>query len=110
MSAWQGKTRGGVLGYKIFILIIKYSGLSFAYFLLYFVVAYFMVASSGAFKWIFKFYHLTLGKNKIKSFFCVYRNYYLFANLRTTPEFSSLLSAAKQCRDNFLAERTRGPH
>lgn len=34
----------------------------------------------------------------------------LLAKLRTTPEFSSLLSAAKQCRDNFLAERTQGPH
>jgi predicted LPLAT superfamily acyltransferase len=81
MSSWKGKTRGGVLGYKIFILIIKYFGLSFAYFLLYFVVAYFMITSSKAFTWIFRFYHKTLRKNVFISFTYVYRNYYLFGQI-----------------------------
>ena len=81
MSSWKGKTRGGVLGYKIFILILKYFGLSFAYFLLYFVVAYFMIASFKAFRWIYRFYHETLGKNSLRSFACVYRNYYLFGQI-----------------------------
>lgn len=81
MSSWKGKTRGGVLGYKIFILILKYFGLSFAYFLLYFVVAYFMIASSKAFTWIYGFFHEALGKNRLRSFICVYRNYYLFGQI-----------------------------
>lgn len=81
MSSWKGKTRGGVLGYKIFILILKYFGLSFAYFLLYFVAAYFMIASSKAFTWIYRFYHEMLGKNKLRSFASVYRNYYLFGEI-----------------------------
>ena len=52
-------------------------------------------------------------KSAVDHNYCAYADLQsspLLANLRTTPEFSSLLSAAKQCRNNFLAERTRGPH
>ncbi len=52
-------------------------------------------------------------KSAVEQNYCAYSALQLspmLANLRATPEFISLLSAAKQCRDNFLAERTRGPH
>jgi hypothetical protein len=42
--------------------------------------------------------------------FCAYsglQNDSLFASLRGTPEFAELLSAAKQCRDDFLAQRSQ---
>ena len=38
MSKWSGRTKGFVLGYQIFIFIIKRLGVPVAYFLLYFVV------------------------------------------------------------------------
>ena len=52
-------------------------------------------------------------KSAVDHNYCAYSALQLspmLAKLRATPEFSSLLSAAKQCRDNFLAERTQGPH
>jgi hypothetical protein len=30
--------------------------------------------------------------------------------LRGTPEFTGLLSAAKQCRDDFLSQRSQAAH
>ena len=37
----KAKPRGGTVGYKIFITVLKYLGLPFAYFLLRFVAFYF---------------------------------------------------------------------
>ncbi len=81
MSSWEGKTRGGVLGYKIFVWTLKYFGISFAYFLLYFVVSYFVFSSGKAFKAIFCYFHKILGYGIFRSFISVYRNYYLFGQV-----------------------------
>ena len=81
MRSWQGKTRGGVLGYRIFVWTLKYLGLTFAYFLLYFVVTYYIFASRKAFLIIFRFYHTILKFHWWKSLFSVYRNYYNFGQV-----------------------------
>lgn len=81
MSSWEGKTRGGVLGYKIFVWSLKYLGLSFAYLLLRFVVIYFLLASGKAFKAIFQFYRQRMSYNRIKSLINVYRNYNMFGQI-----------------------------
>ena len=52
-------------------------------------------------------------KSSIAGHFCAYvglQNDSAWAKLRGTPEFRELLSAAKQCRDNFLAERSQPAH
>jgi predicted LPLAT superfamily acyltransferase len=81
MSSWEGKTRGGILGYKIFVLTLKYPGLRFAYFLLSIVVIYFVATSGKAFNAIFYFYHEVMKYNIVKAFFSIYRNYYLFGQI-----------------------------
>jgi len=81
MSSWEGKTRGGVLGYKIFIWILKKPGISFAYFFLRFVVLYFVFTSGKAFSSIFDYFHKIHKYNKIKSFISVFRNYYIFGQV-----------------------------
>ncbi|MCX6268088.1 MAG: lipid A biosynthesis acyltransferase [Bacteroidetes bacterium] len=81
MSSWKGKTRGGVLGYKIFVWTLKYLGLQFAYFLLSFVVIYFVAASGHAFHAIFNFYHQIMKYNRAKAFFSIYRNYFMFGQI-----------------------------
>ena len=81
MSSWEGKTRGGVLGYKIFVWTLKYLGLSFAYFLLSFVVIYFVITSGKAFKAIFNFYREMMNYSRIKAFFSIYLNYYMFGQI-----------------------------
>jgi eukaryotic-like serine/threonine-protein kinase len=49
-------------------------------------------------------------KSSIGGHFCAYtglQNDSAWAKLRGTPEFAGLLSAAKQCRDDFISERSR---
>ncbi len=56
---------------------------------------------------------LRLLKSSIAGHFCAYKGLQtepLFASLRSSPEFTQLLSAAKQCRDDFLAERSQAAH
>ncbi|MEI6883178.1 MAG: lipid biosynthesis B12-binding/radical SAM protein [Bacteroidota bacterium] len=81
MGSWEGKTRGGVLGYQIFVWTLRNLGISFAYFLLIFVVSYFMLSSGKAFKAIFSYFRERMNYGKLKSFFSVYRNYYVFGQI-----------------------------
>ena len=77
MSSWEGKSRGSVLGYRIFVWSIMHLGLNFAYFLLTFVSAYFVFASKKAFGSMFYYFHVRLNQNRFRSFISIYRNYYL---------------------------------
>jgi hypothetical protein len=52
-------------------------------------------------------------KSSIAGHFCAYtglQNDSAWAKLRGTPEFAELLSAAKQCRDDFLSQRSQAAH
>jgi hypothetical protein len=52
-------------------------------------------------------------KSSIAGHYCAYtglQNDSMWTKLRGTPVFAELLAAAKQCRDNFLAERSRAAH
>lgn len=81
MPSWKGQTRGGVLGYKIFVWTLKHLGISFAYFLLYFVVTYFIFASGKAFGSLYRYFRHIQGYNRIRSLFSIYRNYYIFGQV-----------------------------
>jgi predicted LPLAT superfamily acyltransferase len=81
VTAWQGKTRGGIAGYKIFIGVLKFFGLSFAYLLLRFVALYFLFFSPKSFKNIYRFYRIRRGYGIFRSFIFVYRNYYAFGQV-----------------------------
>ena len=52
-------------------------------------------------------------KSAIAGHFCAYtglQNDSVWTKLRGTPEFAALLSAAKQCRDDFLAQTSQASH
>ena len=54
-----------------------------------------------------------LVKSSIAGHFCAYtglRNDSVWTKLRGTPEFAELLSAAKQCRDDFISQRSQAAH
>jgi eukaryotic-like serine/threonine-protein kinase len=56
---------------------------------------------------------LRLLKSSIEGHYCAYTDLQtnpIFAMLRGSPEFTQVLSAAKQCRDDFLAERSQAAH
>lgn len=78
MAQWEGKSRGTVLGYKIFIFLIKNVSIHIAYFVLYFVAFYFLVFSTKGTKASFYYFHNRLGFSKIRSVFKVYKNNYVF--------------------------------
>lgn len=44
-SSWDGKTKGGLIGYKLFIYVLKFFGITAAYFVLRFVALYFLIFS-----------------------------------------------------------------
>lgn len=81
MATWKGKTRGGLTGYKIFVTVLKYSGLPAAYFLLRFVALYFFLFNPASFSIIRKFYMKRVGYGSFKSVIAVYRNYYRFGQV-----------------------------
>jgi predicted LPLAT superfamily acyltransferase len=76
MTQWKGKTRGGVLGYAIFIFIIKHLGLKPAYFVLRFVAFYFLFTSKSAVKSSFCLYKKHLGNSSLRSIYLIYKNFY----------------------------------
>lgn len=81
MPSWKGKTRGGILGYKIFVATLKFFGLGVAYFILRFVAFYFYLFAPQSFKHSFRFYNQRLGLSSFSSFFKVYNNYYKFGQI-----------------------------
>ena len=81
MASWKGKTRGSLTGYKIFVNILRYSGLPLAYFILRFVSFYFFVFSPNSFRQIYSFYRKRLHAVFFRSVISVYRNYYWFGQV-----------------------------
>jgi predicted LPLAT superfamily acyltransferase len=81
VATWKGKTRGGLTGYKIFVTVLKHSGLSAAYFLLIFVAFYFFLFNPRSFAIIFRFYRKRFGYGFFSSVACVYTNYYRFGQV-----------------------------
>jgi len=75
---WEGKSKGTVLGYKIFIFFIKNLGVRSAYRLLYFVAFYYFLFSVKSSKSIYYYFRNRLQYSSFKSFLCVYKNYYTF--------------------------------
>lgn len=74
--SWSGKSRGGLLGYLIFIKIIKGLGVRTAYCLLSFVVIYFIPFAPSATRSIWKFSRKILNYGYLKSLILVYKNFY----------------------------------
>lgn len=78
MPAWQGKSKGTTLGYRIFVSVLKTAGVRPAYFMLRFVALYYFLFSWQTSKGTYYYFHKRLGFGKVKSLFKLYRNYYLF--------------------------------
>jgi predicted LPLAT superfamily acyltransferase len=76
MPAWQGKSRGTPLGYRIFVAVLKRFGVIPAYALLRMVVLYYFLFSWRSSKPILHYFR-RLGYSRPQSFLRLYRNYYL---------------------------------
>ncbi len=81
MASWKGQSRGNLLGYKIFVTLLKNFGLKPAYFILRFVALYFFIFSPASFRNIYKVYRHRLKFGFFKSILFVYRNYFIFGQV-----------------------------
>ena len=77
MPAWQGRSKGTPLGYRIFVWVLKTWGVLPAYFLLRFVALYYFFFSFKASRQIYLLYRHKLGYSRLASIFKLYKNYYL---------------------------------
>ncbi|WDZ98748.1 LpxL/LpxP family acyltransferase [Mucilaginibacter sp. SJ] len=78
MPAWQGKSKGSTLGYRIFVSVLKKAGVKPAYFMLRLVALYYFLFSWQSSKSTYYYFHKRLGFSKVSSILKLYRNYYLF--------------------------------
>jgi predicted LPLAT superfamily acyltransferase len=78
MSQWDGKSKGTVLGYKIFVFFIKNVGVKSAYLVLYFVAAYYFIFLKKSNTSIFYYFRKRLGYSYFKSKRMVFKSYYTF--------------------------------
>lgn len=81
MSQWDGKSKGTVLGYKIFVFFIKKVGIKSAYFILYFVASYYFIFLKKSNKAIFYYFKERLGYSYFKSKRMIFRSYYTFGQV-----------------------------
>lgn len=81
MSSWSGKTRGNIIGYRIFVFLLRFGGLQSAYFLLCFVALYFFLFSRKAFRFIYFYFHIIQGFSRLRSIRYVYQNFYLLGQV-----------------------------
>ena len=78
MAQWEGKSRGTVLGYKIFVFCMKNFGLRAAYFVLYFVATYFCFFAKESTKASYYYFNKRRKYSKLKSLLNIYKSYYVF--------------------------------
>lgn len=78
MAEWEGKSKGTVTGYKIFIFLIKNAGLNAAYALLAFVSFYYFIFNQKQTKIIYKYFREKHKQNVFQSLINTYRNNFVF--------------------------------
>ncbi len=78
MSEWDGKSKGTLLGYKIFVYCIKKLGIKAAYSVLIFVAFYYFIFEKRSNKAIFYYFNKRLGYSYLKSIWSVYKSYFTF--------------------------------
>ncbi len=78
---WDGKTKGSLTGYKIFVFLIKKAGLNSAYFLLFFVSVWFIIFSRKAVKSQYYFFRKRLKFSFLKTIYYIWKNTFVFGQI-----------------------------
>lgn len=78
MKQWYGRSKGTVLGYRIFVYVMRKLGIKAAYSVLVFVAFYYFLTAISSNKSIYYYFHNRLGFSKTKAFFGVYKSYFTF--------------------------------
>ncbi|WP_264564783.1 lipid A biosynthesis acyltransferase [Flavobacterium sp. N3904] len=78
MSQWDGKSKGTVFGYQIFVFLIKKAGIKSAYLLLYFVASYYFLFLKKSNQSIFYYFNKRQGYSYLKAKCYVFKSYLTF--------------------------------
>ena len=78
MNQWSGKSKGTLLGYKIFVYCIKKLGIRAAYSVLVFVAFYYFIASPASFKAMYAYFKRRQQFSSFKAVWAIYKNYFVF--------------------------------
>ncbi|MGU9937229.1 lipid A biosynthesis acyltransferase [Empedobacter brevis] len=78
MKQWDGRSKGTVLGYKIFVYVMKKLGIKAAYSVLIFVAFYYFITAFRSNKFIYEYFRNRLNFSVFKSVLGVYKSYYTF--------------------------------
>lgn len=79
-SKWEGKSRGGLSGHKIFVFILNTFGLRIAYFFLRFVAFYFFLFARST-KTTLAYFREIHSYRGFKAYRATYQNYFLFGQV-----------------------------
>ncbi len=91
MPGWSGKSKGGTLGYRFFIVLIRYTSIRLTYFFIRVVALHYFVFSD---KSAMKFYFREIqGYGRGKALRSIYRNYCLLGEILVDKV--AMLSGAK---------------
>jgi predicted LPLAT superfamily acyltransferase len=78
MTQWEGKSKGTVSGYRIFVFLIRKTGIRSAYFILYFVAGWYFLFLKKSNRAIFYYFHKRLGYSWLRSKRLLYKSYFAF--------------------------------
>ncbi len=81
MSQWDGKSKGTLLGYKIFVFCIKKLGIRTAYAVLIFVSFYYFVFARASNQSLWYYLNKRLKYSKVKSLWAMYNSYFVFGKI-----------------------------
>ncbi len=77
-SEWEGKCKGTVFGYKVFVFLIKTFGVKAAYTLLVFVASYYVFFAPKNTRAIYYYFRNRLKYGAFKSVIHIFRSYFIF--------------------------------
>lgn len=81
MTQWEGKSKGNLLGYKIFVFFIRNCHTRVAYGVLFFVAFYYAITAWSSNKNLFYYLHKRHKMPIFKAFLGVYASYYRFGQV-----------------------------
>ena len=93
MAKWEGKSKGTVIGHKIFVFILNHLGLKLAYFALRFVALYYFLFGWKGNKNSYYYFHHILKYKRTTAYLKIYKNYYIFG--QTILDKVALLAGVK---------------
>lgn len=94
MGNWEGKTQGGLIGYRIFVFFLKKLGIRFAYTFIYFVAPYYIIFLRKAYHSIYRYFRKIHHYSALKSFWSTYLNFCLLG--KTLIDKIAILSGMRK--------------